>query len=99
LVLPWTVRSTRTTVEAATVLRRYALEWDHEDALLRQAKALGNSDVILPWRTAVASGGNVDEVPWLSTDPSFWVNKCTSDYYGIHTLRAIPPSPPERATQ
>lgn len=87
LVLPWTAWSLRHTALARSQLRRYAAEWDAQDAQIRRTKALGRLDLIVPWSPRLAVGGNVTGLEPLSGDAANWVNKCIADYYGIDSLR------------
>ncbi len=92
LTLPWVLKSTWSTMAYAHESRLYAAEWDVEDAHIRQLKALGGPNIVLPWDARIASGGNVQGLDSLSANPTFWVNKCMAEYYGVQSIRASPPT-------
>ncbi len=60
---------------------RYAREWDSADAFVHQMRAQKCRSVIL--YTVPNQFGLEDVGP----DPSFWVNGCVSDYYGVDVRR------------
>jgi hypothetical protein len=91
LILPWTARSVRENFAAVRDLRKYAAEWDNEDAQLRWMRSNGELEVSLPWNASVASNGNIDQIGWISDDPTYFINTCTADYYGFKSLRTDPP--------
>src|SRR5208282_6653663 len=91
LTLPWGARSARDEFAALRDLRRYATEWDNEDAQLRRMRSNGELQVSLPWNASVASNGNVDQIGWISDDPTYFINTCTADYYGLESLRTYRP--------
>jgi len=90
LVLPWVLKSTRTIVASVRKSRIYAGEWDTEDAQIRRLRGLGDWNIAVPWNDRIASGGNVTNLPWLSPDPTYWVNKCEADYYRLGSIRVSP---------
>jgi len=91
LIFPWAARSARDNFVAIRDLRRYAAEWDNEDAQLRMMRSNGELQVSLPWNASVASNGNVDQIGWISDDPAYFINTCTADYYGFKSLRTYRP--------
>jgi Family of unknown function (DUF6056) len=91
LIFPWAARSARDNFAAIRDLRSYAAEWDNEDAQLRRMKSNGELQVSLPWNSSVASNGNVDQIGWISDDPTYFINTCTADYYGFKSLRTHRP--------
>jgi Family of unknown function (DUF6056) len=91
LILPWAARSARDNFALIRDLRNYAAEWDSEDAQLRRMKSNGELQISLPWNSSVASNGNVDQIGWISDDPTFFINTCTADYYGFKSLRTHRP--------
>jgi hypothetical protein len=91
LILPWAARSARNNFAAIHDLRKYAAEWDYEDAQLRRMKSNGELQVSLPWNASAASNGNIDQIGWISDDPTYFINTCTADYYGLKSLRAKRP--------
>jgi hypothetical protein len=93
LILPWVLKSTGTIASSVRQSRIYAAEWDSEDAQIRGLKRHGNSNIVVPWNEHIVSGGNVTKLPWLSSDPTYWVNKCEADYYGLGSIR-VPTSDP-----
>ncbi|MHB9032108.1 MAG: DUF6056 family protein [Anaerolineae bacterium] len=58
-------------------LNAYASAWDQVDQHIRQARAAGQSAVVVP---LVPNPARLDD---LSPDPEFWVNQCVSAYYGL----------------
>ncbi len=91
LIFPWSAKSARDNFAATRDLRMYAVEWDNEDAKLRRMKSNGELQVTLPWNASVASNGNIDQIGWISDDPTYFINTCTADYYGLKSLRAQRP--------
>jgi len=91
LIFPWATKAVRDNFAATSNLRKYAAEWDNQDAQIRSMKSKGELQVSLPWNASVASNGNVDQVGWISDDPTYPINKCTADYYGIKSLRTYQP--------
>jgi Family of unknown function (DUF6056) len=91
LIFPWAARSARDNFAAIRDLRRYAAEWDNEDAQLRRMRSNGEPQVSLPWNAIVASNGNIDQIGWISDDPTYFINTCTADYYGFKSLRIYQP--------
>lgn len=87
LIFPWVARSARENFAAIPDLRRYAAEWDNEDAQLRRMKSNGELQISLRWNSSVASNGNIDQIGWISDDPTYFINTCTADYYGFKSLR------------
>jgi len=91
LILPWAAKSVRDNFASIRDLRRYAVAWDIEDAQLRSMKSNGELQISLPWNATVASNGNIDQIGWISDDPTYFINTCTADYYGIRSLRSYRP--------
>jgi hypothetical protein len=91
LIFPWAARSARDNFAEVRDLRRYAVEWDDQDAQLRRMRSNGELQVSLPWNASVASNGNVDQIGWISDDPTYFINTCTADYYGFKSLRTYRP--------
>ncbi|HLV87871.1 MAG TPA: DUF6056 family protein [Candidatus Sulfotelmatobacter sp.] len=87
LILPWAAKSAHENFAAIPELRRYAADWDSEDAQLRKMKSAGELEISLPWNASVASNGNIDQIGWISDDPTYFINTCTADYYGFKSLR------------
>ena len=61
---------------------RYAREWDSADAFVRQMRARKCRSVVL---YTVPNQFGLDDA---GADPSFWVNGCVSEYYGVDVRRA-----------
>src|SRR5271156_3156106 len=91
LIFPWAAKSARDDFASLRDLRRYATEWDNEDAQLRRMRSNGELQVSLPWNASVASNGNIDQIGWISDDPTYFINTCTADYYGFESLRTYRP--------
>jgi len=91
LIVPWAARSARDNLAAIRDLRRYAAEWDNEDSRFRKMRSNGELQVLLPWNASVASNGVVDQIGWISDDPTYFINTCTADYYGFKSLRTYRP--------
>ena len=70
LIFPWATKSARDNFAAIGNLRKYAAAWDNQDAHLRSMRSKGELQVSLPWNTSTASNGNVDQVGWISDDPT-----------------------------
>jgi hypothetical protein len=87
VIFPWAARSVRDNIAARRDLRKYAAEWDDEDIQLRKMRSEGVLVVSLPWNAIVASNGNIDQIGWISDDPTYFINTCTADYYGLKLLR------------
>ena len=60
--------------------RDYAVNWDRMNARIFQAKAAGDTQVIIPIMTNWAGLDNA------SDNPRFWVNVCMSRYYEINII-------------
>jgi hypothetical protein len=93
LVLPWVLKSARSIAVSARESRLFAADWDTEDAQIRLLKGTGESNIVVPWNDRIARGGNATNVPWLSSDPTYWVNTCEADYYGLRSLRVSTSDP------
>jgi hypothetical protein len=68
----------------APVYRARALAWDERDAIIRNLKAQGKTDLIVDQFDGV--GGTKE----LDTCATHWVNKCAAQYYGVKSIQAIP---------
>ena len=69
--------------------RAYAADWDRQDQELRAARQRGVNDVEVQqigdfqWRLAKGPSDL-----HLRTDPGFWINRGTAEYYGLTSVRA-----------
>jgi hypothetical protein len=69
--------------------RAYAADWDRQDTELRSARQRGVSDVAVQqigdfqWRLAKGPSDL-----HLRTDPDFWINRGTAEYYGLSSVCA-----------
>jgi hypothetical protein len=69
--------------------RAYAVDWDRQDTELRSARQRGVNDVAVEqigdfqWRLAKGPSDL-----HLRTNPSFWINRGTAEYYGLSSVRA-----------
>jgi hypothetical protein len=64
--------------------RTRALLWDKRDAIIRNQKAQGETDLV------VIQFDGVDGTKELDVSAAHWANGCAAQYYGIHSIRAIP---------
>ena len=67
----------------------FANDWDQQDSQLKAAKQNGFSDVevkqIGDFQSRIGNGpGDLH----LRTDPTFWINRTTANYYGLRSIRA-----------
>jgi ABC-type multidrug transport system fused ATPase/permease subunit len=58
--------------------------WDKRDAIIRDLKAQGQTQLIVEQFDGVYSTKELD------TYPTHWVNKCAAKYYGVKKISAIP---------
>jgi hypothetical protein len=69
--------------------RSYASDWDRQDKELRAAREKGINDIEVQqigdfqWRL----GRGASDL-YLRTDPAFWINRGTAEYYGLSSVRA-----------
>lgn len=59
--------------------------WDWRDAQIYTAIRLGTYDIELPALDSIAG------VTELQADPGHWVNNCAELYYGMKSIKAVPP--------
>jgi hypothetical protein len=67
--------------------RAYAADWDRQDMELRAARGVNDATVEqigdFQWRLAKGPSDL-----HLRTDPAFWINRGTAEYYGLSSVRA-----------
>jgi hypothetical protein len=66
----------------------YAAGKDAQTAAAEAADAAGRSSVIVPALVNVANIGVLSHTPYeeLTTDPTYWINEDTAEYYGIRNM-------------
>lgn len=60
-----------------------AAAWDTRDGQIHEQISDGESEIFIPALDAFS------EIAELSEDPSFWVNWCAAQYYGVESIVAI----------
>ena len=78
------VAAMRTTMSRAARARPLALIWDRQDQQIRAARARGETDLTIP----VAY--NIGGTDIMTEDPTYYVNQCLADYYGVKSVTAKP---------
>jgi len=68
--------------------RERELLWDKRDAIIRDLKAQGETDLV------IIQFDGVDGTKELDVSAKHWANGCAAQYYDVHSIRAIP-VPPE----
>ena len=77
------------TLEMREQARAYAADWDKQDTELRAARQRDVNEVVVQqigdfqWRLAKGPSDL-----HLRTDPGFWINRGTAEYYGLSSVRA-----------
>lgn len=59
--------------------------WDWRNAQVQAAILRGNYDIVLPALDSIAG------ITELQENPDHWVNNCAELYYGVKSIRAVPP--------
>lgn len=69
--------------------RAFAADWDRQDAQLKTAKQRGLTDMTVPqiWDFQSRIGKGKSDLH-LRTDPEFWINQITANYYGLKSIAA-----------
>ena len=69
--------------------RSFAADWNRQDLELKTAKQSGATDVTVrqigDFQSRIGKGASDLH---LRTDPAFWINQTTADYYGLRSVRA-----------
>jgi hypothetical protein len=77
--------------------RVYAADWDRQDSLLKTAKQNGVIDIEVPqigdFQSRIGKGSSDLH---LRTDPTFWINRVTANYYELGSVRASESVSPSR---
>jgi hypothetical protein len=73
-------------IDRQPVIEDYLVYWDRVDAEILRARSRGEKRVRI--RDPIENWAGLEDI---GADPSFWVNSCVSDYYGIQVT-----SPPLR---
>lgn len=76
----WMIRQPLSTYEFR---RLFALRWDERVTMIDNFKAQGEQDITIP---ALDGYEGTKE---LDIRPSFWVNQCAAQVYGVHSITAI----------
>ncbi len=72
---------TQATLDQIPRWQAYASAWDRRDLEIQSAKQAGARDLtVMPYY-------NPYDREDIASDPRGWVNKCTSDYYGLNSIR------------
>jgi len=77
----WTAKQTFT---IAADLHDWSTKWDAREAFLHSLIAQGQTDLIIPGLPGMYSTKELDVRPY------YWVNRCAAQYYGVHSIQAIP---------
>jgi len=59
--------------------------WDWRDAQIRNAIRRGRYEIELPALDSIA------DIAELQADANYWVNNCAERFYGMKSIRAVPP--------
>jgi hypothetical protein len=59
--------------------------WDWREAQIQNSILQGNDEIVLPALDSIAG------VTELQDNPDHWVNNCAELYYGMKSIRAVPP--------
>ncbi len=77
------VRTIQNKLDLAVRTRVIAAIRDQRDAQIRQAQSEGITDLTLP--SLPNSGAFQDDI---SSDPTYWINRCAARYYGLQSIAA-----------
>jgi hypothetical protein len=61
--------------------RQRATQWDARDQLIRAELAVGAQDLVVPALDSIAA------LSEINSDPAYFVNRCSAQYYGLNTIR------------
>ena len=62
--------------------------WDAREAYIMELKAQGQIDLLIPQLDGVYG------IKEMDVEATHWVNRCAAVYYGVNSIRAIPPDGP-----
>jgi hypothetical protein len=62
--------------------------WDEREIYIMELKSQGHTDLLIPQLDGVYG------IKEMDVDTNHWVNRCAAVYYGVNSIRAIPPDGP-----
>jgi hypothetical protein len=78
------LRSAYNTLNRYDDFRVFADEWDARDAHIRAERDAGNREVVV--QPMAVSVRDVFRLGTLVDDPSYWINVCVADSYGVESV-------------
>jgi hypothetical protein len=85
LIILYPLRHAWLTIGLVPEYRDRGVAWDARQTYIMELKTQGQTDLLIPQLDGVYG------IKEMDVDASHWVNRCAAVYYGVNSIRAIPP--------